>query len=139
MRIAQRFVPHRGHNPFDFVVVALDSVRFGKDFCAITRCHGSVVGDRVDEPHRERGIAADQSEPGRPDEVVAGYPTAGVDSPQGDLDDVLPTPGAMRFHEVGQFLLDSPQSEAVEGPSGAPRRTAGEPDTAQCAARRSPV
>ena len=114
LRIAQRLVPHRGDDLFDVVVVALHSVGFGQHLGAIARCHGPIVGDRVNQTHSQRGVAANQSEPRSRDQVITGHPTTGVDPPQRDLDDVFSTSGAMRLHEIGQLLLDSPVSERLK-------------------------
>ncbi len=111
LEVAQLLVPHRGHDAFDLLVVALHAVGVGEHFGAFARRDHSVVVHRLDETHRQRRVATDECQPGGVQKLAAGYLTAGVDPPQGDLDDVLPPPRPARFDEVCLLLVDPPQSQ----------------------------
>ena len=54
---------------------------------------------------------ADERQPGGAQQLVAGNPPAGRDAPQGDLDDVLTAPRTVGLDDVGQLLVDAPQSQ----------------------------
>ena len=135
--VAQLLVPHRGDDALDLVVVALHAVGVGEHFGAFARRDHPVVVHRLDQTHRQRRVAADERQPGGVQQLAAGNLTAGVDPPEGDLDDVLAPPRPASFDEVGQLLVDPPQAQRRQPGPRAPRRTAGAPGAGRCAAPRS--
>ena len=75
---------------------------------AVTAPSSSIA---VDQTHRQRRVAADERQPGGVQQLTAGNLTAGVDPPEGDLDDVLTPSRPASLDEVGQLLVDPSQAQ----------------------------
>ena len=50
-------------------------------------------------------------QPRRPEELIARYSPAGRDPPERDLDDILTPARSVALDDVGEFLLDPPESQ----------------------------